>query len=83
MSVIAVKTLLMPSGAYCVARWGFHASPTQLLTVTMLAALPAAQNINTYASVYQRNEALARDAILWTTVVSIPIIVVIVALLGP
>jgi predicted permease len=53
------------------------------MLVTVLAALPAAQNINTYASVYGRGEGLARDASLLSTVLSVPVIVVIVALTGP
>jgi malonate transporter len=80
--VVIFKTVLMPALAYSLARWGFHATPEQVLLITVLAALPSAQNINTYAAVYRRNESLARDATLASTVISVPIIVLIVAILG-
>ena len=48
----------------------------------MLAALPAAQNLNTYAAVFGRGEKLARDATLITTLVSVPVIAAITYLLG-
>jgi len=47
------------------------ATPEQTLLVTVLAALPAAQNINTYAAVYRRNESPAREATLTATLVSV------------
>jgi malonate transporter and related proteins len=79
LSVIG-KTLLMPAVAYALARWGFHLDPHHIMLVTVLSALPAAQNINTYAAVYRHAEGLARDATLLSTVVSIPVIAAVVAL---
>lgn len=78
---VLVKTVLMPATAFALARWGLGASPEQQLLVTVLAALPSAQNINAYAAVYRRNESLARDATLISTAVSVPIIVAIVGIL--
>lgn len=78
--VVVFKTLLMPAVAYCVARWGFGADHHQVLVVTVLAALPSAQNLNTYAAVYHRGEVLARDTTLITTLISFPVLVVIAAL---
>jgi malonate transporter len=80
--VVVSKTIVMPALAYVVTRWGFGASPEQVLLVTVLAALPSAQNINTYANVYRHNESLARDATLISTAVSVPIIVAVVAVLN-
>lgn len=80
--VIVLKTIVMPVVAYVVARWVFGADHHQLMIVTVLAALPSAQNINTYAAVYRRGEALARDATLISTLVSVPVIMVVVALTG-
>lgn len=80
--VLLLKNLLMPLVAYALARWGFGASPEELMLITVLAALPAAQNINTYAGVYQRGEALARSATLISTALSVPVITIIVALTG-
>ncbi len=78
---VLVKTVLMPATAFALARWGFGATPEQQLLVTVLAALPSAQNINAYAAVYRRNESLARDATLISTALSVPIIVAIVGVL--
>lgn len=79
---VVMKTILMPLVAFVVATFAFDATPAQVLLVTALAALPSAQNINTYAAVYRRSEALARDSTLISTLVSIPIIVAIVAILS-
>lgn len=79
--VVILKTILMPAAAFAIARWGFGAAAEQQVLVTVLAALPSAQNINTYAAVYRRNESLARDATLISTAVSVPIIVAIVGIL--
>jgi predicted permease len=77
---LASKAVLMPMIAYALARWCFHADAEQIMVATVLAALPAAQNINTYAAVYRRAEGLARDATLISTVLSVPVIILVVAL---
>ncbi|MGU3500499.1 AEC family transporter [Mycobacterium sp. C31M] len=79
---IVFKVLIMPALAYVLARWCFGLSPEQTAIATVLAALPAAQNLNTYASVFERGESLARDATLITTLASVPVIAVIAYLLG-
>lgn len=76
------KLIVMPAVAFILARWVFGADDDQVLLVTVLAALPSAQNINTYASVYRRGESLARDVTLVTTAASVPVIVAVVALLS-
>lgn len=78
----AFKLLLMPATAFALARWVFGADDEQLLLVTVLAALPSAQNINTYASVYRRGESLARDVTLVTTAASVPVVTAVVAVLS-
>ncbi|MGV9802186.1 AEC family transporter [Mycobacterium sp. NPDC003449] len=78
---VAFKILLMPAIAYAVA-WALGADHHQLEIVTVLAALPSAQNINTYAALYRRGETLARDATLISTILSVPVIVGVVALTG-
>ncbi|MFN3002759.1 AEC family transporter [Mycolicibacterium wolinskyi] len=76
---IAFKILLMPAVAYGVA-WALGADHHQLEIATVLAALPSAQNINTYAALYKRGETLARDATLISTILAVPVIVAVVAL---
>jgi len=52
-----------------------------LLAVTAMAALPTAQNVLVYAIRYGRQEPLASDAGLVTTVLAVPVLLVITALL--
>ncbi|MBO3083212.1 AEC family transporter [Cellulomonas fengjieae] len=53
-----------------------------LLAVVAMAALPTAQNVLVYAMQYRRGEALARDAGLVTTVLCVPVLLVVAAALG-
>ncbi|AEA23290.1 AEC family transporter [Pseudonocardia benzenivorans] len=53
-----------------------------LLAVAVCAALPTAQNMFAYAVRYRQGQSLARDAGLVTTVVSIPVMIGVVALLA-
>ncbi|MGW6130316.1 AEC family transporter [Cellulomonas sp. NPDC055163] len=55
---------------------------TALLAVTAMAALPTAQNVLVYAIQYGRQQPLARDAGLLTTVLAVPVLLVVTALLG-
>lgn len=52
-----------------------------LLAVVVVAALPTAQNVFGYAVRFEQGIALARDAALTTTVLSLPMIFLIVAVL--
>jgi len=79
---VVFKVFLMPALAYVLARWAFGLTPEQTAVATVLAALPAAQNLNTYAAVFERGEKLARDATLITTLASVPAIAGIAYLLG-
>ena len=49
--------------------------------MTVLAALPTAQNIFVLAMRYDRRVTLARDAIFLSTVLSVPAILAVAALL--
>jgi len=71
---VVFKVLVMPALAYALARWVFGATADQVAVITVLAALPAAQNLNTYAAVFGRGETLARDVTLITTLASVPVI---------
>jgi predicted permease len=50
--------------------------------VAVVSALPTAQNVLVYAIQYRQGTALARDAGLVTTVLAIPALLVVAALLG-
>ena len=53
-----------------------------LLAQTVTAALPTAQNVFVYASRYGRGVVLARDTGFVTTVLAIPLIAAVAALLA-
>jgi malonate transporter and related proteins len=81
IAIVALKTVVMPALAFVLAYFVFRVPAAETMLVTVLAALPAAQNINAYAAVYGHGEALARDVTLISTFVSVPVILGIVALL--
>ncbi|NED79659.1 AEC family transporter, partial [Streptomyces sp. SID11233] len=53
-----------------------------LLAVVVTSALPAAQNLYTYAVRYRVAERLARESVLLSTVLSVPVLVGVAAVLG-
>ncbi|MFG3317518.1 AEC family transporter [Streptomyces sp. NPDC048171] len=79
---VALKAVGQPAVAWALASGVFGLRGAQLLDVVVTSALPAAQNLYTYASTYGVGERLARDAILVSTVVSVPVLVGVAAVLG-
>ncbi len=79
---VALKTAVQPTVAWVIGTLVFHFDPATLLGVVVLAALPAAQNIFTYAWRYQTSLSLARDGILLTTVAAPVVLTAVAALLG-
>ena len=79
---VALKSVGQPAVAWALAVGVFGLRGHQLLDVVVTSALPAAQNLYTYASRYRVAERLARDSILLSTVLSVPVLVVVAALLG-
>jgi predicted permease len=53
-----------------------------LLAAVVLAALPTAPSGHTFSSRYERGETMARDTVLLTTILAIPVLVIIAALLA-
>jgi malonate transporter and related proteins len=80
--VLLFKMIVMPVVAYAVGRWGVGITSEELVVVTTMAALPCAQNVNTYAAVCRRNESLAGHVTVASTVFSMPVIATLVAVLG-
>lgn len=80
--VCLLKLLVQPVLAYAAARWLFDLDGRALLAVTVVAALPTAQNIFVYATRYDRSTTLARDSIFVTTILSVPVLLAITALLA-
>nr|WP_222108555.1 AEC family transporter [Streptomyces cupreus] len=79
---VALKSLGQPAVAWALAAGVFGLRGAPLLDVVVTSALPAAQNLYTYASAYGVGERLARDSILVSTVISVPVLVVVAAVLG-
>ncbi|MFJ4839706.1 AEC family transporter [Streptomyces sp. NPDC088746] len=77
-----LKTTVQPLIAWSIGAGVFHLQGAALLDVVVTSALPAAQNLYTYASQYRVGEQIARESILLSTVASIPVLVAVAALLG-
>ena len=72
----------MPVVAYALGRWVFGMSGVPLLASTMCAALPTAQNVFVYAVRYKTAVPLARDAVATSTLLCVPVLVIIAGLLS-
>ncbi|EYT84353.1 MULTISPECIES: AEC family transporter [unclassified Streptomyces] len=79
---VALKAVGQPVAAWALAAGVFALHGAALLDVVVTSALPAAQNLFTYASRYGVGEDLARESILLSTVLSVPVLVAVAALLG-
>jgi len=79
--ITALKLVVQPLTAYVAGRFVLDLDAKALFAVTVLAALPTAQNIFVHATRYRRAEVLARDSIFVTTVLSVPAIATVAALL--
>lgn len=77
-----LKALVQPLTAYLVAHFVLGIDGHALLAVVVTSALPTAQNIYVHATRFDRATVLARDTILLTTTLSVPVIVGIAYLLG-
>ena len=79
---VAIKNLAMPAIAYALGRWVADLDGVALLAVTVTSALPTAQHIFVYAAAYDQGTLLARDVILLSTVLSVPVLVGIALVFG-
>jgi len=79
--ITVLKLVVQPLTAYVVGRFVLDLDAKALFAVTVLAALPTAQNIFVHATRYRRAEVLARDSIFVTTLLSVPAIATVAALL--
>lgn len=77
--LVALKTLVMPAVAGAWGALAFGLRGHELFALVVIAALPSAQNIFTYAVRYDRSIPLARDAIFFSTFLSLPVILAIAA----
>ncbi|MFD7285550.1 AEC family transporter [Streptomyces sp. NPDC059863] len=77
-----LKSVGQPLVAWALGALVFGLHGAALLDVVVTSALPAAQNLYTYASRYRVAERLARESILLSTMLSVPGLVVVAAFLG-
>ncbi len=78
-----LKLIAMPVVAWLLAHFVWGLDGQTLFAVVVLAALPTAQNVFTFAQRYARGVVIARDTVLVTTALSIVSLVAIAALLAP
>ncbi|NYI04749.1 AEC family transporter [Allostreptomyces psammosilenae] len=79
---VGLKTVGQPLVAWGLGTMVFDLSRRNLFAVVVTSALPAAQNLFTYASRYQVATRLARESILLSTLLAVPVLLVVAALLG-
>lgn len=78
-----LKSLVAPALAFVLARFVLGLSDELVYACTVMGALPTAQNMYQYALRYQTGQIVARDVILLTTILSLPVMLLIAWLLHP
>ncbi|MDA8887124.1 AEC family transporter [Pontimonas sp.] len=78
-----IKLTVMPLIAWLLGVFVFALETHPLFTVVILAALPSAQNVFNYSQRYGVATPLARDSVVLTTLVSLPILMGLAFLLAP
>ncbi|WP_337063124.1 AEC family transporter [Kineococcus sp. G2] len=73
----ALKAFVQPAVTYATARWGLGVGAAGTYAATVVAALPTAQNVFTFAVRYGAGVELARDTVLATTVLCVPVVLLI------
>lgn len=81
-TLVLIKLIVQPIVAYLIGAYLVGLAGHNLLAVTVIAALPTAQNVFTFAMRYDRGVILARDTIFVATLLSVPVILVITWLLA-
>jgi hypothetical protein len=79
---VALKSFAQPLVAWVLAAGLFRLGGAALFDVVVMSALPAAQNLFTYASRYETGMRLARESILLSTILAAPVLTAVAAFLG-
>lgn len=79
---VALKSFAQPLVAWAIAAGVFGLGGAALFAAVVTSALPAAQNLFTYAVRYQTATRLARESILLSTFLAAPVLLTVTALLG-
>lgn len=80
--ITGIKVVIHPAIAFVLARFAFGLNGPEVLAVAIAAALPAAQNTFVIADRYRYARILARDAVFWTTLFSVPVIIALSVLIS-
>ncbi|KAB1644445.1 AEC family transporter [Pseudoclavibacter sp. CFCC 14310] len=78
---VLVKSFVQPAIGWVLAVHLFGLSGHALMVAVVMAALPTAQNTYNYATTYGVGQTLARDTAFTSTLISVPVVAGIVALL--
>jgi predicted permease len=73
----ALKLVGMPLAAWLLGAFVFRLDDPTLHAAVVLAGLPTAQNVLVYAMRYDRSVPVARDAVLLTTIGSLPVLLLV------
>jgi predicted permease len=76
-----LKLVAMPVAAWLLGAFVFRLDDPTLHAAVVLAGLPTAQNVLVYATRYDRSVPVARDAVLLTTIGSLPVLLLVSLLL--
>lgn len=76
-----LKSFAAPAIAFVLARFAFGLSDELVYACTIMGALPTAQNMYQYALRYETAQVVARDVVLLTTILSLPVMLLIAWLL--
>ncbi|GAA1942139.1 AEC family transporter [Brevibacterium antiquum] len=80
--ITIAKQVIQPALAWVIGGPLLGYSGIALFAIVVTSALPTAQNVYIYSMQYRQSEALMRDAVFITTVLAVPTLVIIAALLG-
>lgn len=80
--ITVAKQVIQPVLAWVIGGPLLGYSGIALFAIVVTSALPTAQNVYIYSMQYRQSEALMRDAVFITTVLAVPTLVIIAALLG-
>ncbi|PKW17400.1 AEC family transporter [Saccharopolyspora spinosa] len=79
---VVLKSVVHPVIAWAIGVGLFGLEGASLFAAVVISALPAAQNLFVYASHYNVGMRLARESILLSTILSVPVLFTVTALLG-
>lgn len=80
-AIVVLKVVVQPLVAFLLARYALGLDAPAVLAVTVIAALPTAQNVFVHANRYGTGVILARDSIFVSTLLSVPVLIGIAAVL--